>query len=189
MFVPIGKQNLILKNGGRRSFFYETKASMSFIPMSRMSLWCLIMKGKKIIMWIIVCSDWQMNFEFKRWQEEKLFLWNQNINVSYPNEENKVMIPNHEKEGDYYVNLCSSQLTNELWFWKNGGKRSFSYEAKASMSFIPVGRIFLWCPIMKGKEIIMWIHVHPNWQMSFDSKNMVGRKAFLMKPKHQYHLS
>ena len=38
MFVPIDKQNLSQKNGGKRSFSYEIKASMSFILMSRMSL-------------------------------------------------------------------------------------------------------------------------------------------------------
>ena len=26
----------------------------------------------------------------------------------------KFMVPSHEKKGDYYVNLCLSQLTNEL---------------------------------------------------------------------------
>ena len=51
----------------------------------------------------------------KRW-EEKLFLWNQSINVIYPNEENEFMIHNHAKKGDYYVNLCLSKLTNEFWF-------------------------------------------------------------------------
>ena len=46
------------------------------------------------------------------------------------------MVPNNEKKGDYYVNMCSSQLTDELVFYK-----------------------------------------------------IMGREDFLMKPKHQYHLS
>ena len=37
VFVPNEKQTLILKNGGERSFSYETKALMSFILMSGMS--------------------------------------------------------------------------------------------------------------------------------------------------------
>ena len=53
---------------------------------------------------------------------------------------------------------------------KNDGKRSFSYETKASMSFIPIRRMCLWHPIMKRKEITMLTHVCPNWQMSFGSK-------------------
>ena len=33
----------------------------------------------------------------------------------------------------------------------------------------------------------MWIHVYRNGEMNFNSKN--GRKkAYLMKPKHQYHI-
>ena len=50
----------------------------------------------------------------------------------------------------------------------------FSYETKASMPFILMRRMHLWCLIMKQKEIIMWILVYPNWKMNFNSKN--GRK-------------
>ena len=57
---------------------------------------------------------------------------------------------------------------------KYGRKRSFSYKIKASKSFILTMRVCLWCPIMKRTEIIMWIHVYPNWKMNFDSK--IGRK-------------
>ena len=38
VFVPIDKQTLTPKNDGEKSFSYETKASMSFILMSRTSL-------------------------------------------------------------------------------------------------------------------------------------------------------
>ena len=55
VFIQIDKWTLIVKNDGKRSFSYETKASMSFIPMRRMSLWCSIMKRKEIAMWIHVC--------------------------------------------------------------------------------------------------------------------------------------
>ena len=44
MFVLIDKQNLTLKTDGKRSFSFETKTSMSFIPMSKMSLWHPVMK-------------------------------------------------------------------------------------------------------------------------------------------------
>ena len=35
LFVLIDRHSLILKNGGEKSFSYETKALMSFIPMRR----------------------------------------------------------------------------------------------------------------------------------------------------------
>ena len=33
--------------------------------------------------------------------------------IIYPNEENVLMVPNHEKSGDYYVNPYLSKLTDE----------------------------------------------------------------------------
>ena len=92
--------------GNKRSFSYETKASISLIPKGRMCLWCLITKRKEIIMWIDVCPNWNTNFNSKI-----------------------------------------------------GNKRSFSYETKSSISIIPKRRMCLRCPIMKRKEIIMWIDV------------------------------
>ena len=38
-------------------------------------------------------------------------------------------------------------------------------------SFIPIGRMDLWSPIIKRNEIIMWICVYPNWKMNFNCKN------------------
>ena len=42
------------ENGGKKNFLNETKASMSFIPTRRTSLWCPIMNRKEIVMWIDV---------------------------------------------------------------------------------------------------------------------------------------
>ena len=70
--------------------------------------------------------------------------------------------------------LCESVfvLTDKLTLTlKNDGKRSIFYETKASLSLILMKRISLWCPIMKRKKITMWIHVYPNWQKNFNTKN------------------
>ena len=101
---PNQQLNLTVKNDGKRSFSYESKASTSFMTIRRMSLWCPIMKRKEITMWISVCPNWQRNFNLKKWWKEKLFLRNQSNQVFYPNEENKFMVHNHEKKRDYYVN-------------------------------------------------------------------------------------
>ena len=82
--------------------------------------------------------------------------------------------------------LCESmfiQIDKGTLILKNGGKRSFLYKTKELMSFIPMRRMSLWFPIMKRKEIIMWIRVSPNSKMILKT---VGGKAFLMKPKHQF---
>ena len=115
--------NFNTKNGYKRSFSYESKASISFIPMRRKCLWCLIMKRKEIIMWIQVYVNWKSNFNST-----------------------------------------------------NCNKICFCYETKASISLIPRGRMRLWCPIMKRKEIIMWIRVCPNLLTYINSKN--GRKRW-----------
>ena len=36
------------------------------------------------------------------------------IDIIYPNDENVIRVPNHEKNGDYYVNPHLSQLKDEL---------------------------------------------------------------------------
>ena len=60
------------------------------------------------------------------------------------------MVPNHEYKGDYYVNPCLSELKVDFNS-KNGRKKSFSYETKASISFIPKRIMCLSHPIMKNK--------------------------------------
>ena len=121
------------KTGNKRSFSFETKASMSLIPTRRMCLWFPIMERKEIVMWIHVYPNWKM-----------------------------------------YINS------------KIGNKRSFTFETKASISFIPTRRMCLWCPIMKLNEITMQIHVYPNWMMYFNSK--IGKKiCFSYEAKRQYH--
>ena len=79
VFIPIERWTLILKNGGKGSFSYETKASILFIPIRKMHLWCPVMKRKKIIARIRVYPNWLMKFDPKKWWDVKFFLWNQSI--------------------------------------------------------------------------------------------------------------
>ena len=79
------------------------------------------------------------------------------------------MMPNHKKKGDYYVNPCNTKFNS-----KKGNKGSFSYETKASISFIPMRRMCLCVPIMKWNKITLWIHVYPNWNTNLNSK--IGNK-------------
>ena len=105
-----------MENVGKKSFSYEANVSLSFIPIRRICLLCLIMKRKDIITCIHICHYWQTNFDSKKWWKEKVFLWNQCVNVIYPNEENVFIVPNHEKKGDHYMYPCLSQLMDKLWF-------------------------------------------------------------------------
>ena len=83
------------------------------------------------------------------------------------------MVPNKKKKGDYYVNPCYRNWKANLNS-KSGRETSFSYETKASELFTPIRRMWLWCPIMKRKVIIMWIYSYPNWRANLNSRN--GRK-------------
>ena len=115
MFIQFDKQTLILKNNGRKCFSYEAQTSV------HLAQWVEWVYGsqswkKEIITWIRIYLIWQMNFDSKKWWDEKFFLWNQSINVINPNEENEFMVTNHEENRDYYLNPYLSQFTNELYF-------------------------------------------------------------------------
>ena len=98
------------------------------------------------------------------------FLWNQSINSFIPIRRIRLWCPiMKRKEIITWIHIYLNWKANLNS--KNGRKRSFPYETKASKSFIPMRGMCLWCPFMKRKEIIMWIHVYPIWKMNFDSKN------------------
>ena len=107
------------KKDWKRSFSYETKHQCHF---SQRVEWPdgLNHERNEIIMWICLCSNWQTNFDSKIWLEEKLFKWNQSINVIFPNARNEFMVPNHEKNKDNYESMF---FLFEKWTLtiKNGG--------------------------------------------------------------------
>ena len=101
------------------------------------------------------------------------FLWNQSINIIYPNAENVFIVPNHEKQKRL---LCESVfILIDRWtlILKKWGSKFFLWNQSIN-SFIPMRRMNLQCPINKRNEIIMRIWVYPNWKAIFNSKN--GRK-------------
>ena len=130
-------------------------------------------------MWIRVYPNWENKLNSKKGWKKKLFLRNQRSNVIYPNEANEFMIFHNKKKKRL---LCEFVFVlNDKWALtpKIDGKGSFSYETKASILFNPMRRLSLWCPILKRKEIAMWIHVCPNWETNFNSKKWWRDKLFL----------
>ena len=157
------------KIGNKKGLYYETKASISLIPMRRTCLWCPIMKRKEIVMWIHVYRNWKSNFN-SQISNKTSFSYESKASISliplgrmclwFPIIKRKEIIMWIHIYPNWKMNIDS----------KNGRKWSFSYETNASKSFIPTRRMWLWCPIMKWKEIIMWINVYPNWRTHFNSK-------------------
>ena len=138
--------------------------------MRTMWLWCPFMKRKEIITWIHDYPNWQMNFYSKKWCEVKFFLWNQSINSFIPMRGMKLWFLIIKRMGIimwiYVYHSWKANINSKICT-----KRSFSYETKVSIPFIPIKRMCLWCLTTKRKEIIMWIHVNPNWKTNFNSKN------------------
>ena len=128
--------------------FLWNQSIKSFIQMSEMNLWCPIIKRKGIIMWIRVYPYWKMNCNSKNGKKRS---------SSYESKASISFIPKRR------MNLwCPIIERKEITTWiqvypkwkmsfssKNGRKRSFCYETKASISLIPIRRMCLWLPIME----------------------------------------
>ena len=133
IFVLIDGRTLIVKNGGKKSFYHETKASKSFIPTSRMSFWKPITKRNEIIIRVHVCRHW-----------------------------------------------CTKCNSKEI-----DGKKSFSYETNASMPFIPMKKMSLWCLIMNRRLLCVSMFI------LIDGRTLILKKiakgnTFLKKPRLQF---
>ena len=137
--------------------------------MRRMCLWCPIMKRKEIIIWIHVYPNWNTNFNSKI-GNKKGFYYETKASLSLiPTKRMCLWCPiMKRKEIIMWIHVYPNWKIN--FNSRNGRKTSFSCGTKASKSFTPTGRMWLWCPSMKRKEIIMWIHIYPNWNMNFNSK-------------------
>ena len=170
---PNWNTNFNSKIGNKRSFSYETKASISLIPMRRTSLWCPIMKWNEITIWIYVYPNWKTYFNSKI-GNKRSFSFETKASISLiPTRRMCLWCPiMKRKEIVMWIHVYRNWKTN--FNSKIGNKRSFSYETKASISLIPERRMCLWSPITKTKVTIMWIHVYPNWNKDFNSK--IGNK-------------
>ena len=169
---------MILKNGRRRSFSYQAKASMSFIPIRLTSLCFKILKRKEIITWIHDLLNWQTSFDSKKWWEKKLSCKTKAPMSFVPIRRMSFCFKTWKERRLLRESMINS-IYKQILILKIGGKRSFSYKVEKSMSFIPIRRMSLCFKIMKRKEIITWIHDQLNWQMNFDSKKWWEEKLFL----------
>ena len=155
---PNWNTNFNSKFGNKRSFSYETKASISLIPKRRMCLWCPITKTKVIILRIHVYSNWNTNFNSKI-GNKRSFSYKTKASISLIPKRRMCLwclIPKRE-EIIMWIDIYPNW--NTILNSKIGHKRSFSCETKVSITLIPKRRMCLWCLITKRKEIIMWIDV------------------------------
>ena len=130
------KLNFNSKNFKNSFFSCKTKSSISFIPMRRMCLCCLITKRKEIIMWIHVYPI-EKGTLIRKMVEGDVFFWNHRLNIIYSNEENVYMMPNHERNEDYSVNPRLSQLTSNIN--SKNGRKKFSLWNQSVNNIYPNG--------------------------------------------------
>ena len=128
-----------------------------------------IMKRKEIIIWIHVYPNWKTNFNSKN-GNKRSFSYEMNASISLIPMRRMCLWCPILKRKDIVIWIHVYRNWKMNFNSKIGNKRSFSYETKASIPLIPTRRMCLWCPIKKKKEIIMWIHVYPNWNTNFNSK-------------------
>ena len=139
---PNWNTNFNSKIGSKRSFSYETKVTMSLIPMRRMSLWCPITKWNEITIWIYVYPNWKMYFNSKI-GNKKSFSFETKASISLiPTRRTCLWFPIMErKEIIMWIHVYPNR---KMYFnSRNYRKRSFSYETKPSISFIPIRRMCL----------------------------------------------
>ena len=144
-------------------------------------------KRMEVIASIQVCLIWWSNFDCKENGGEKMFLAKPNTNIMYPNKKNIIVVPNHKK-GRL---LCKSKFVSfdrQIWFYGKCGKNNFSSQTKVSTSYILIRRTWLGYPITK-KWRLLWetkFVTFDRWTLTI--RKMVERKAFIAKPKCQYHV-
>ena len=165
MWIPICLTrwtNINAKNVRKRSFSYKTKASTSFILIRRMRLWCPIIKTKEIVMQIRVCPNRWININSENGRKRSFF-YETKASISFIPMRRMCLMRQILKRKEIIMWICDSPNRRTNINCKNGRKRSFLSEAKVSISFILIRKMCLWCPIMKRKGIMIWIHVYPNF--------------------------
>ena len=154
---PNWKMNFNSKNGRRRCFSLETNAIISYIPIKRMCLWCLIMIGRENIIWICVCPNRRMNINSKNGRK-KCF--------SYETKARMPFIPMRRmwfwcvimKEKRLLCEFIFAQIDEWTLILKMTESEVFLMNPNHQFIY-PNKEMNLWCPIIKGKEIIMRIRI------------------------------
>ena len=181
---PNWNTNFNSKIGNKRSFSYETKASISLIPKRRMCLWCPIMKRKEIIMCIYVYPSWNTNFNSKK-GNKRSFSYDTKASISL------ILM---RRMSLWRPTMKWNLITIWIYVYPNwktyfnskiGNKTSFSFETKASISLIPKRRMCLRFQAWRERRLL-WESMFIPIERCSSILKLVIRKVSIMKPKHQY---
>ena len=140
-------------------FFVWNQSINSFILMSEMNLWCLIIKKIEIIIWIRVYPNWKMNFNSKNGGKGS-FCYETNVSISLTQRGECVYASYSWTQGRLLCEFMLFLIDRWTLIPKNMGSEAFLWNQSIN-SFILMSGKNLWCPIVKRNEIIMWIYVYP----------------------------
>ena len=192
---PNWKMNFNSKKGSKRSFSYETKASISFI--AKENVFMMPNHEMKRDCYVNPCLfQWKMYFNSKKGNKRSF---------SYKTKSSISLIPKHQyhvsqsvehychannkKNGDCYEHPSLSHFTDELWLWGGKhGKKSSSCNSKPSMFVSQCGERYCRANNKKNR----YYYEYPSlshFTNDSDYKENGGKKAFLGNPKHQYRVS
>ena len=182
---PNWNTNFNSKIGNKRSFSYETKASISLIPKRRMCLWHPMTKKKVIIMWIHVYPNWNTNFNSKI-ANKRSFSYKTKASIS--------LIPSR-RTCLWFPIMKRNEITIWIYIYPNwktyfnskiGEKKGFYYKTKASISLTQRGECV--CDALSWKERrLLCESMFFAIERRTSILKLVITEAFLTKPKHQYH--
>ena len=132
-------------------------------------------------MWIHVYRNWKMNLDSKIGIK---------MRFSYKTKASKSFIPTMPimKRKEIIMRIHAYPNRKMNFNSKFARKWCFTYKTKASKSFIPTMRVCLLRPIMKKKRLLcefMFIPIK-RWTSILKREE---KEVFLMKTKHQNHLS
>ena len=119
--------------------------------------------------------------------ERKAFLANQSINIMHHNEENMIVVPISKRiEIIMCIQVCLTSRMN-IDYKENGGKAFLASQSINIMHHNKENMIVV--RIVNGMQIIMSVQGCLFSWMTFDYKEIGGKKAFPANLMHQYCVS
>ena len=162
MIIPIDKWTLILKIGAKWSFSYETKASTHLSQWGECAYGVQLWKERRLLRESMFTTfdrrtlilknggKWSFSYEINA---SISFIPIRRMCLSCPFKKRKEIISWIHDYPNWQMNFDSKNWCEvKLFLWN-----------QSINSFVPMRRMRLWCPIMKRKEIITWIHVYHIW--------------------------
>ena len=147
------KMNFDSKNGKKICFSFETKASISFIPMKRMCLWYPIMKRIEIILWVRICPNRWTNFNSKNGRKRS-FSYENKASISFILIRRMCLGAQSWKENRLLRESMFIPIDRRTLILKNSGKWSFSYETKASIHLSHWGEWICGTQSLKDRRLL-----------------------------------